>query len=68
MGPIEDLARTTPIQIATIGVVIRGSHVRNRSDLGTFVASDDVSDLEQALQSAVAEQTTFSAITSFGGE
>mgnify|MGYP001795404218 FL=1 len=65
---IEDLARTTPIQIATIGVGISGSHVLNRSDLGTFVAIDDVSDLEQALQSAVAEQTTFSAITSFGGE
>lgn len=67
LAEIEDLARSTPIQLATIGVGIGNRHVLNRADLGTFVAIDDVSGLTAALQSAVAEQTSFAAITDFGG-
>ena len=64
---IEDIARTTPIQIATIGVGITGGHILRRDDLGAFVAIDDVSQLEAALRDAIAEEQTFSAITNFGG-
>jgi len=62
---IEDIARTTPIQIATIGVGIRGRHVLRRSDLAAFVAIDNVNELADALRSAIAEEQTFSAMTSF---
>ena len=63
---IEDIARVTPIQLATIGVGISGNHVLRRPDLAAFVAIKDVSDLASALRSAVAEEQTFKAITSFG--
>ncbi len=63
---IEDIARNTPIQIATIGVGIRGRHVLRRSDLAAFVAIDDVSELAAALRTAIAEEQNFSAMTSFG--
>lgn len=64
---IEDIARTTPIQVATIGVGIQGSHVLRRSDLAAFVAIDNVSQLAEALRETIAEEQVFSAITSFGG-
>ena len=67
LAEIEMLAGNTPIQLATIGVGIGRGHVLNRDDIGTFVAIDDVSGLSAALQSAVAEQTSFAAITNFGG-
>ena len=62
---IEDLARTTPIQIATIGVGIRGNHVLRRPDLASFVEIADVGELEAALRDAIAEEQSFTAITSF---
>lgn len=62
---IEDLARTTPIQIATIGVGIRGNHVLRRPDLASFVEIDNVGELEAALRDAIAEEQSFTAITSF---
>lgn len=64
---IEDIARTTPIQVATIGVGIRGDHVLRRADLAAFVAIDNVGQLAAALRDAIAEEQVFSAITSFGG-
>jgi hypothetical protein len=64
---IEDIARVTPIQLATIGVGIDGAHVLRRPDLAAFVTINDISDLANALKSAVAEEQTFTAITSFGG-
>jgi hypothetical protein len=64
---VEDIARTTPIQIVTIGVGIRGNHILRRDDLAAFVAIDDVGQLAGALRDAIAEEQTFSAITSFGG-
>lgn len=63
---IEDIARRTPVQVATIGVGIRGNHVLRRSDLAAFVAIDNVSQLAAALRDVIAEEQTFSAITSFG--
>ncbi|MEM9317441.1 MAG: VWA domain-containing protein [Pseudomonadota bacterium] len=69
-GEIEDLARVTPIQVATIGVGIDDRHVLSRPDLAAFVTVSDISGLGAALQSAIAEEQNFSAITSFeaGGE
>jgi hypothetical protein len=64
---IEDLARTTPIQIATIGIGISGRHVLRRDDLGRFVDVSNVSGLQDALQAAVAENASFEAITDFQG-
>ncbi|MDJ1006408.1 MAG: vWA domain-containing protein [Paracoccaceae bacterium] len=64
---IEDLARTTPIQVATIGVGIRGDHILRRPDLATFVEIDNVGELATALRDAIAEEQTFSAITTFEG-
>ncbi|MEM9247713.1 MAG: vWA domain-containing protein [Pseudomonadota bacterium] len=63
---VEDIARVTPIQVATIGVGIGGRHVLRREDLAAFVAIDNVAELESALRSAIAEEQTFSAITEFG--
>lgn len=65
---VEDIARVTPIQIATIGVGIGGRHVLRREDLAAFVAIDNVAELESALRSAIAEEQSFSAITEFGSE
>lgn len=62
---IEDIARQTPIQIATIGVGITGRHVLSRPDLAAFVSVDDISGLAGALRTAIAEEQTFSAITEF---
>ena len=62
---IEDLARTTPIQVATIGVGIGGNHILRRPDLASFVAIDNVSELAAALRAAIAEEQSFSAITTF---
>ncbi|MEM6276533.1 MAG: vWA domain-containing protein [Pseudomonadota bacterium] len=63
---VADLAKTTPIQITTIGIGISGGHVLRRDDLGTFVDVDNVDALQSALQAAVAENTDFTAITDFG--
>ncbi len=64
---IEDLARSTPIQIATIGIDIGPRHVLRRDDLGRFVDVSNISGLQEALQAAVAENTRFEAITDFQG-
>lgn len=63
---IEYIARETPIQVATIGVGIRGEHVLRRPDLAAFVSVSDISGLADALRTAIAEEQAFSAITSFG--
>lgn len=63
---IENIARVTPIQVATIGVGIDDRHVLSRPDLASFVAISDISGLAAALQSAIAEEQSFSAITDFG--
>ncbi|MEL6517688.1 MAG: vWA domain-containing protein [Pseudomonadota bacterium] len=62
---IEDLARNTPIQVATIGVGIGGNHILRRPDLASFVAIDNVGELAAALRAAIAEEQSFSAITAF---
>jgi Mg-chelatase subunit ChlD len=64
---IEDLARATPIQIATIGIGIGSNHVLRRDDLGRFVDVSDVQGLQDALQTAIAESADFEAITDFEG-
>jgi len=64
---IEVLAETTPIQVTTIGIGIRGDHVLRRQDLGSFVDVANVDALQEALQAAVAENTDFSTITDFTG-
>ena len=65
---IEDIAANTPIQVATIGVGIKGGHVLRRSDLAVFVAIDNVGQLADALRRAIAEEQSFSATTSFGDQ
>ncbi|MEL6523525.1 MAG: vWA domain-containing protein [Pseudomonadota bacterium] len=62
---VEGLASDTPIQLTTIGIGIRGQHVLRRDDLGSFVDVANVSALAEALQSAVAENADFQAITDF---
>lgn len=62
---VEHLAETTPIQIATIGIGIEGGHVLRRDDLGSFVDVSNIDALQAALQDAVAENTSFDAVTSF---
>jgi len=62
---IERLAATTPIQMTTIGINIGGEHVLRRDDLGRFVDVSNVAALGGALQAAVAENTSFAAITRF---
>lgn len=62
---IERLAAITPIQVTTIGIGIRGQHVLRRQDLGSFVDVANVDALQEALQAAVAENTSFRAITDF---
>ena len=63
---IEDLARNTPVQLATIGVGIRDSHVLARPDLAAFVTVSDITGLAAALQTAIAEEQSFNAVTAFG--
>ena len=62
---IGNLAQSTPIQLTTIGIGIRGDHVLRREDIGSFVDVDNVGALQDALQAAVAENTDFNAITDF---
>ncbi|MEO0379701.1 MAG: vWA domain-containing protein [Pseudomonadota bacterium] len=62
---IEYLAETTPIQVTTIGIDLTGGHVLRRADLGSFVDVANVDALQGALQSAVAENANFAAITDF---
>jgi len=64
---IENIARVTPIQVATIGVGIGDRHVLSRPDLASFVSISDISGLSAALQSAIAEEQSFTAITDFTG-
>lgn len=64
---IEDLARNTPIQIATIGIAIGDRHVLRRDDVGRFVDVSNIAGLQDALQAAVAENASFEAITDFAG-
>ncbi len=65
---VEDIARRTPIQIATIGIGIDGDHVLRRPTLTTFFTIDDASQLGAALKKTVAEGQSFQAITSFAKE
>ncbi|MEL6640005.1 MAG: vWA domain-containing protein [Pseudomonadota bacterium] len=65
---IEDIARQTPIQIATIGVGIGNGHVLARPDLAAFVSVNDITGLADALRTAIAEEQTFSSITAFGSD
>lgn len=62
---IEQLARVTPIQIATIGIDISGRHVLRRPSLGSFVDITNAAALGGALTKAVAESNAFDAITTF---
>ena len=65
---IERLAVSTPIQVTTIGIGIKGGHVLRRADLGSFVDVANVSALQGALEAAVAENTDFTASTEFGAQ
>ena len=65
---IEAMAAETPIQIATIGIGVDSRHVLRRDDLGDFVDVGNVAALGAALQAAVAENTSFAAITAFSRE
>ncbi len=65
---VEDIARRTPIQIATIGIGIQGDHVLRRPSLTTFVTIDNASQLGGALKEAIAESQDFQAIISFAEE
>lgn len=62
---IRDLAAMTPIQLTTIGIDIEGRHVLRRDDIASFVDIEDTSTLEAAIEAAVAENTSFEAITAF---
>ena len=62
---VEELARSTPIQLATIGISVSGSHVLRRTDIGNFVDVSNAAALAGALQAAVAENADFDAITDF---
>lgn len=62
---VEELAAMTPIQLSTIGIGLSGDHVLRRRDLGSFVDVANVAALKEALQTAVAENTDFTAITEF---
>ncbi|MEM6941008.1 MAG: VWA domain-containing protein [Pseudomonadota bacterium] len=65
---IEEIAAATPIQLATIGIGIRGGHVLRRDDLGSFVDVSNVDALQSALEDAIAENADFTAITEFAGD
>ena len=65
---VEALARETPIQIATIGIGIRGNHVLRRPSMTTFVDVANVNELAEALSKAIAESQSFDAVTSFNLE
>ena len=60
--PIADALVTT-----LRGLGVDTGHILRRDDLAAFVAIDDVGQLAAALRDAIAEEQTFSAITSFGG-
>lgn len=62
---IARLAGSTPIQLATIGIGLRRGHVLQRSDLGSYVDVANVEALKEALEAAIAENTDFTAITTF---
>ena len=51
--------------IPTIGIDIEGRHVLRRDDIASFVDIEDTSTLEAAIEAAVAENTSFEAITAF---
>lgn len=65
---VEDIARKTPIQIATIGIGIGDDHVLSRPALTTFVTVDSTNQLGAALKKAVAESRQYQAITDFAEE
>ena len=65
---VADMAAATPIQLATIGIDIRGRHVLRREDLGSFVDVSNIAALRGALEAAVAENSDFAAITEFAEE
>jgi predicted NBD/HSP70 family sugar kinase len=62
---IEDLARTTPIQVATIGIGIGGRHVLRRAGLASFVDVGNVNQLAEALKAAIAESQNFDPSVTF---
>ena len=63
---IEEIARVTPIQVATIGIGVEGGHVLRRPAIASFVDISNASALGEALTKAIAESQDFSAVTSFG--
>lgn len=65
---VSDMAATTPIQLATIGIGVNGRHVLRRDDLGRFVDVSNIEALRGALEAAVAENASFDAITEFSEE
>lgn len=65
---VIETVNTTPIQVATIGIGIGKRHVLNAAGNTSYVAVDDVSKLREALQAAIAENSSFSAITAFEGD
>lgn len=64
---VIETVNTTPIQVATIGIGIGKRHVLNATGNTSYVAIDDVSKLQEALQAAIAENASFSPITAFEG-
>lgn len=63
---IEEIARVTPIQVATIGIGVDGNHVLRRPAIASFVDISNASALGEALTKAIAESQDFSAVTTFG--
>lgn len=63
---IEEIARVTPIQVATIGIDVDGNHVLRRPAIASFVDISNASALGEALTKAIAESQDFSTVTSFG--
>lgn len=63
---IEEIARVTPIQVATIGIGVDGNHVLRRPSIASFVDISNAAALGEALTKAIAESQDFSAVTSFG--
>jgi hypothetical protein len=62
---VATTVNTTPIAVATIGIGIGTDHVLNAQGHTSYVAVDDVSRLDAALQAAIAENTRFDPIQSF---
>lgn len=62
---VADTVTRTPIQIFTIGIGIGRRHTLNAPGYVGFVSVKNISGLQAALESAIAEQTSFDPVTSF---